>query len=298
MTYSIIARDSRTGEMGVACETQAFAVGSSVPWAQPGYGVIATQSMGEPMYGELGLDQLRSGLTAEEALTALRSVDPHPERRQVAMLDADGDLAVYTGEGCVAEAGHAIGEDCSAQANMVTGPAVWESMVEAYMGSRDSLPNRLMRALEAGEAAGGDFRGKRSAAIIVVRARRTGRPWRDQLVDLRVDDHPEPVAELDRLVRKSEVYHQAIGAFEQALNGQAAEGAEALDALDPAALDEPDLLLWKALTLAYAERDAEAAALLRDLQDRAPQFIEAARRFGPAGLMPDAQVLERVLPEG
>lgn len=297
MTYSIVARDPRTGEMGVATQTQALAVGASVPWALPGYGVIATQSMGEPMYGDLGLDMLRGGLTAPEVLAALRSVDPHPARRQVAMVDANGGMDVYTGEGCVAAAGHRLGEHCGALANMVTSSAVWDGMVDAYETTTGSLAERLMAALHAAEAAGGDFRGRRSAALLVVRQQRTGRPWRDMVVDLRVDDHPEPVVELDRLLDQSSRYHRVVAAFERALDGEAVAAVVDLDRMreeDPHT--EPDLLMWRAIVLGLAGREDEARALLAELAACAPAFVEAARRFGPVDLVPDPSLLDRILP--
>ncbi|MFA9431611.1 DUF1028 domain-containing protein [Egicoccus sp. AB-alg2] len=299
MTYSIVARDPRTGQMGVATQTQALAVGASVPWALPGYGVIATQSMGEPMYGELGLDMLRGGLTAPEVLAALRSVDPHPERRQVAMVDAAGGIDVYTGDDCVAAAGHRLGDNCVALANMVTGPAVWERMVEAYESTTGPLSRRLLKALHAAEDAGGDFRGRRSAAVLVVRAERTGRPWRDQVVNLRVDDHPESLLELERLLDQSSRYHRVVAAFELALNGHAEAAVVDLDRMreeDPT--EEPDLLMWRAIVLGLAGREDDARAIFRELEECAPPFVEAARRFGPAGLVPDRDLLARLLPDG
>ncbi|MEX0659608.1 MAG: DUF1028 domain-containing protein [Egibacteraceae bacterium] len=297
MTYSIIARDAETGEMGIACQSQAFAVGSSVPWALPGYGVIATQSMGEPMYGELGLDGLRAGLTASEALTALRSVDPHPERRQVAMIDGRGVADVYTGEACIPAAGHCIGDQCVALANMVAAEWVWQAMAAAFEATSGPLAARLMTGLHAAEEAGGDFRGRRSAAVLVVRAHRTGRPWRDQVVDLRVDDAEDPLAELDRLVDSNERYHQVVTAFERALDGDPEGGAALLDGLDTEDPDaEPDLLMWRGTVLALAHREDEAAALFASLDRVAPQFVEAARRLAPSGLLPAPDLLTRVLP--
>jgi uncharacterized Ntn-hydrolase superfamily protein len=297
VTYSIVARDPRTGEMGVATQTQALAVGASVPWAAPGYGVIATQSMGEPMYGELGLDMLRGGLTAPEVLTALRQVDPHPERRQVAMVDTDGGLDVYTGSGCVAEAGHRVREDCAALANLVASSAVWEDMVDAFEEAEGSLASRLLDALHAGEAAGGDFRGRRSAALLVVRAQRTGRPWRDQVVDLRVDDAEDPLGQLDVLLDRSQRYHRVVAALDLALAGRAEEACADLDRMaeeDPGR--EPDLLMWRALAIGLAGREDAARAAVAELQQAAPEFVEALRRFGPAGLVPDPELLDRILP--
>ena len=285
--------------MGVATQSQAFAVGSSVPWALTGFGVVATQSMGEPMYGELGLGALRSGLTAAEALTALRSVDPHPERRQVAMVDSYGGIDVYTGEACVAEAGHARGDGCAALANLMATEGVWDVMVAAYEATGGPLERRLLAALQAAEADGGDLRGRRSAAMLVVRAERSGRPWQDQLVDLRVDDHPEPLDELERMVDYAWRYRRTAEAFELALDGH---GDRALDRLEQAAFDpasdvevEPELVLWRAIALGAADRTGEARTLLAQLAEVAPAFVESARRFGPVRLV-DPELLDRVLP--
>jgi uncharacterized Ntn-hydrolase superfamily protein len=295
MTYSIIARDPDTGQMGVATQSQAFAVGSSVPWAAPGFGVVATQSMGEPMYGELGLDALRAGLTAAEALRALRSVDPHPERRQVGMVDANGAFAVYTGEACVAEAGHLVGDLCASLANIVRGPRVWEAMVEAYQGTSGWLPGRLVRALEAAEAAGGDERGRRSAAVLVVQAERSGRPWRDSVTDLRVDDDPDPVGRLGHMVEHNRRYHDTVAAFELALDGDARAVDRLPELVDPTA-EDVDLLLWRAIVLATAGRVAEARRLGDEIARRAPGTATVARRFGDVALV-DPDLLARIVPE-
>lgn len=297
MTFSIVARDPETGLMGVATQTQALAVGSSVPWAVPGYGVIATQSMGEPMYGELGLDLLRNGLKATEVLAALRTIDDRPERRQVAMVDVSGELAVYTGDECVAAAGHRVGEGCVALANMVAGPEVWNGMVERFEATEGPMTYRLLAALRAGEDAGGDIRGHRSAAVLVVRRERTGRPWRDQLYNLRIDDDRDPLARLGELVDRSIRYHQVVEAFERALDGEAIEAAEMLD-LNRLAIteDDPDLWMWRAVVLGLAGREDEAREVLRDLAASDATFIEVLRRFGPAGLVP-ADLLDRIIPE-
>jgi uncharacterized Ntn-hydrolase superfamily protein len=296
VTYSIVGRDAETGELGVATQSQAFAVGSSVPFALPGHGVIASQSMGEPMYGEIGLDLLRGGFTAQESLTALASVDPHPERRQVGIVDVTGAFAVHTGEGCVEAAGHAVGGDCAALANMVASPAVWSAMVESFEASSGSLAQRLLGALHAAEDAGGDFRGRRSAAVIVVRSTTTGRPWHDTVVDLRIDDDPDPVGELDRLVVKRRRYQDVVRAFGRALDGDAVAADRELEALRPQDPDsEPDQLLWRAVVAALAGRRDAARQMLAALAESAPQFVEAARRFGPAGLVPE-DVLEEILP--
>lgn len=297
MTYSIVARDTETGEVGVATQSQAFAVGNSVPFALPGFGVIATQSMAEPMYGQVGLDLLRGGFTAAESLTALSSVDPHPERRQVAVLDVDGDLAVYTGAGCVEAAGHLQGDNCVALANMVESSAVWTSMVERFENTGGALATRLLAALQAAEESGGDIRGRRSAAVVVVRATTTGRPWRDTVVDLRVDDSTSPIEELDRLMVNRSRYQDVVRAFQLAIDGDPLTADRELEMLRPQdAKDEPDQLLWRALVAALAGREDSARAMLAELRAAHPQFVEVGRRFGRAGIVP-ADLVDRIVGE-
>jgi uncharacterized Ntn-hydrolase superfamily protein len=296
VTYSIVARDAETGEMGVATQSQAFAVGSSVPFALPGHGVIATQSMAEPMYGSVGLDLLQGGFTAQEVLTALSSVDPHPQRRQVAVLGVNGDLAAYTGDSCVEAAGHLVGETCVALANMAASPAVWESMVERFESSGGPLAQRLLNSLQAAEEAGGDFRGRRSAAIMVIRPSTTGRPWHDMAVDLRVDDSADPVAALTDLLVTRARYQDVVRAFQQAIDGDPLTADRELELLRPMDPEtEPDQLMWRAVVAALAGREDAAREMLGELAGTAPQFLEAARRFGKAGLMP-ADVIDRIVP--
>ncbi|SDF28225.1 Uncharacterized conserved protein, Ntn-hydrolase superfamily [Blastococcus fimeti] len=296
MTYSIVARDPETGEMGVATQSQAFAVGNSVPFALPGHGVIATQSMAEPMYGSVGLDLLQGGFTAQEVLTALSSVDPQPERRQLAILGVTGDLAAYTGAQCVDAAGHLVGETCVALANMATSPQVWESMVERFESSGGPLAQRLLTALQAGEEAGGDFRGRRSAAIMVIRATTTGRPWHDMVVDLRVDDAADPITALADLLVTRARYQDVVRAFQLAIDGDPVTADRELELLRPMdAVTEPDQLMWRAVVAALAGREDAAREMLADLESCAPQFLEATRRFGKAGLMP-TEVIERIVP--
>jgi uncharacterized Ntn-hydrolase superfamily protein len=296
VTYSIVARDAETGEMGVATQSQAFAVGNSVPFALPGHGVIATQSMAEPMYGSVGLDLLQGGFTAQEVLTALSSVDPQPQRRQVAVLGVNGNPAAYTGDQCVDAAGHLIGDSCVALANMAASPAVWEAMVERFENSGGPLSQRLLSALQAAEEAGGDFRGRRSAAIMVIRPSTTGRPWHDMAVDLRVDDSRDPVAALADLLVTRARYQDVVRAFQQAIDGDPVTADRELELLRPMdATTEPDQLMWRAVVAALAGREDAAREMLGELASCAPQFIEAARRFGKAGLMP-ADVIDRIVP--
>ncbi|WP_432546848.1 DUF1028 domain-containing protein [Kineococcus sp. SYSU DK004] len=297
MTCSILARDAGTGEIGVATQSQALAVGNSVPFAQVGVGVVATQSLTEPMYGRVGLDLLGSGLTVDECLQALRAVDPHPERRQVAVMAVGGEASVYTGEACVGEAGHAVGRDCIALANMAASADVWTSMRQCFEDTRGSLTERLVAALHAGEEAGGDVRGQRSAAVVVVRAHGTGRPWHDTVVDLRVDDQEDPLAELGRVVQVRARYQAAVEAFDTAVEGDVAGGDRRLRELhERGALDEPDHVLRRALVAGLAGREDEARDLIGVLRGGAPHWLEVARRFGQAGTVP-GDLVERLLAE-
>jgi uncharacterized Ntn-hydrolase superfamily protein len=288
VTYSIVARDPQTGHMGIATHSHAFAVGSSVPWAEAGVGLIATQSIAEPFYGDLGLALMRGGLTAPEALTALRRIDPYPGRRQVAMVDADGGMEVYTGDECVAHAGHHAGEHHCTLANMMASPESWQAMSEAYLAAEGQpLALRLLDALDAAEAAGGDLRGQRSAALEVVRSTRTGRPWQDRVVDLRVDEHRTPVAELRRLVEFSDNYHRAVRGWELSLDGEPDRAVEVIDEIEGVAADDPDVRMRRGMALALAGREDEAVAVFEELRAHHPQFLRVLRRFPAVGLFPD-----------
>lgn len=206
MTYSIVARDPNTGELGVAVQSCYFSVGAVVPWAEAGVGAVATQSFVDPAYGPLGLALMRKGQSAPEALQALVAADPGEAIRQVAMIDALGRVAVHTGAHCLDAAGHCLGEQVSAQANLMARTTVWGAMIERFSKTSGELATRLLAALDAAEAEGGDRRGKQSAAILIVRAQPTGKVWVDRIVDLRVEDHPDPVNELRRLVDLKRLY--------------------------------------------------------------------------------------------
>src|SRR5436305_6251266 len=201
MTYSIVARDTDTGEFGVAVQSHYFQVGPVVPWAIAGVGAVATQSMVNVSFGPLGLDYMRAGYTAQQALKALLAGDAEPEGRQVALVDANGTVATHTGAKCIPAAGHRTGDGFSVQANLMEKDTVWDAMFEAYTSTKGPLPERMLAALEAAEAEGGDIRGRQSAAILVVTGAPTGRPWEDRVIELRVEDAPDPLVELRRLLR-------------------------------------------------------------------------------------------------
>jgi len=200
-TYSIVARDSATGELGVAVQSHWFSVGAVVPWAEAGVGAVATQSFIDPSYGALGLDLMRAGKSAPEALAALLAADAQRDVRQVGMVDARGRVARHTGRLCIPAAGDQAGAQYVVQANLMERATVWPAMARAFEAATGDLAERLMAALEAAEAEGGDIRGRQSAALLVVKAHSTGRPWADRRFDLRVEDHPEPLPELRRLLR-------------------------------------------------------------------------------------------------
>jgi uncharacterized Ntn-hydrolase superfamily protein len=296
MTYSIVVRDSETRCLGVAVQSHYFAVGRIVPWAEAGVGAVATQSFADPSYGPLGLGLMRDGVTAPEALSELVERDVGRDVRQVAMVDADGNTAAHTGSRCVSAAGDIQGAGLTTQANMMTSRTVWSAMRDTYEQAHGSLAERLLAALDAAEAEGGDIRGRQSAAILIVGAERTERPWEAVLLDVRVDDHPEPLDELRRLVRYSAAY-DAIGKAlftSGAVTGTeevpAAVGEEAL--ADLAAADgvldaNPEAAVWRAVLLARLGRTDEARAAIRELSRGRPELAEFVRRLPEAGLLPE-----------
>lgn len=248
-TYSIVACDPVTGAVGVAVQSHWFAVGPLVPWVRPGVGAVATQSIVEPAYGPRLLNSLEAGKAPQEALDELVALDEQARFRQVAVVSATGDVAVHTGERCVAFAGHERGADYAAQANMMAAPSVWGAMAQAYERASGPLARRLTAALHAAEAQGGDARGKQSCAILVTPAE--GEPWRTS-VDLRVDDHPEPLAELDRLLDLHDAYELASEGDDLAGEGRHAEAGDRYERASRLAPDNHELLFWAGLAAGQA----------------------------------------------
>ena len=298
MTYSIVARDPGTGEMGVAVQSCYFSVGSVVPWAEAGVGVVATQSFVDPSYGPLGLDLMRRGKSASEALRALVTLDPGEARRQVAMLDSAGQVAVHTGRLCVAAAGHRLGEQVSAQANMMRQDTVWDAMVQAFKAATGDLAARLLAALDAAEEQGGDLRGRQSAALLVVGAQATGKPWLDRVIDLRVEDHPDPVKELRRLLQLKRAHDRLNRVFAQASSGQLGAALEEPAVLQQSLPDDQQLLFWHGVLLALAGRLDDARAILDQVYRANPDWAEFLRRLQAVSRLPgDPALLERLLPD-
>jgi uncharacterized Ntn-hydrolase superfamily protein len=295
-TYSIVARDPASGEMGVAVQSHWFSVGSVVTWGEAGVGVVATQSFAEISYGPLGLELMRSGKTAAQALAALLAADPHPEVRQVAMLDRHGNVAVHTGDRCIAAAGHHQGEQYSAQANLMERNTVWDAMAAAYEAASGDLADRLLAALEAAQAEGGDIRGMQSAALLVVPGESAGAPWRERLVDLRVEDAQEPLPELARLLRVHRAYDRMDDGDERLAAGDttgALAEYSAAAALDP---DNAEIRFWQAVTLAQSGHLAEALPIFHHVFTREPRWREVTRRLPAAGQL-DAVLVPQILGE-
>ena len=292
-TYSIVARDPATGEMGVAVQSHWFSVGSIVTWAEAGVGVVATQSLVEPAYGPKGLELMRQGVPAAKALAQLVAADTGRNGRQVAMIDATGAVDAYTGPGAIAAAGHHVGAQYSVQANMMGKPTVWPAMAKAFEAATGSLADRLIAALEAAEREGGDVRGRQSAALLIVKATGSGKPWvgADRLFDLRVDDHPQPVAELKRLVRLQTAYTHANRGDELMTEKKVEEALQEYAASARIAPEIVELPFWQAVTLASIGKEAEAAPIFTAVFAKEPIWAELLARLPAAGLFPDDKAL-------
>jgi len=286
-TFSIVARDPNTREMGVAVQSHWFSTGSVVTWAEPGVGAVATQSMVEVSYGPLGLLQMQQKKTASQALRDLLEKDANREVRQVAMVDANGNIAVHTGERCIAEAGHQTGRQFSVQANMMLKPTVWSAMAAAYETATGSLAERMLSALDAAQSEGGDVRGMQSAALLIVSGESNLEPWKGVLVDLRVEDHPEPLVELRRLYNTQLAYEYMNKGDDLLSKGDA---DAAFTAYDTAANPAPHLLelpFWQAVTLIEAGREEQAFPILKKVISAEPDWLLLIERLPAAGLLRD-----------
>ena len=276
MTYSVVARDPTTGELGVAVQSHYFGVGPVVPWLRPGIGAVATQASVDVGYGPKALDLLAQGSNPATALSQLTQADPQAAVRQVAVVDASGNVATHTGNRCIAEAGHRTGDGWSVQANMMTNPTVPDAMATAFTEATGDLATRLLAALDAAEAEGGDIRGKQSAALVVVSGDPSTPPW-DRVVDVRVDDAADPLVELRRLVDVRAAYRT-------------------FDVDAPALGGNPELRFWQAIGLAAGEgKVAEAREILDRIYAVDDRWRELLRRLPAAGNFPDDPDLLRSL---
>ncbi len=301
-TYSIVARDAVTGEMGVAVQSHWFSVGSIVTWAEAGVGAIATQSFVDPAYGPRGLELMKSGLSAGQALEALLLVDKGRDVRQVAFVDTDGNVAAHTGAKCIEAAGHHVGDGYSVQANMMLNDQVVPAMAAAYESAEGDLADRLMAALVAAQSVGGDIRGKQSAAMLIVKPESTGRSWADRVLELRIEDHPEPIAELERLLTVHRAYEHMnagdVAVEHENLELAMTEYGAAAELLP----GNVEVMYWAAVTLATSGSFDQAAPMFRDVFAADPNWIELTRRLLKPGIIPDTPegqaLVERIVALG
>jgi uncharacterized Ntn-hydrolase superfamily protein len=287
MTYSIVARDPATGELGLAVQSHYFGVGPVVGFAEAGIGAVATQSIVEPAYGPRGLDLMRAGSSAPETLHRLLADDSQEPHRQVAMLDRWGRVAVHTGGKCIQAAGHAVGEQVSAQANLMRDPGVPDAMLAAFRAAAGDLAARLLAALDGAESAGGDIRGRQSAALLVVAAKPGGGPSRERRFDLRVEDDPDPLRELRRLLELKRAYDHVEAGDSLAAEGDMAGALEEYAAARAQRPENPELAFWHGVALAGTGREAEARDALAEAFRAGDQWRELIRRLPAAGLLPD-----------
>jgi uncharacterized Ntn-hydrolase superfamily protein len=295
-TFSIVARDPATGELGVAVQSHWFSVGSIVPWAEAGVGAVATQSFVDPSYGKLGLDLMRTGKSAPDALKALLAGDDGRDVRQVAMIDAHGRVDAHTGAKDIPAAGHIIGKDYSVQANLMLNDKVWPAMSRAFENTRGDLAERMMAALDAAQEAGGDIRGSQSAALIVVTGKPTGKPWVDRVFDLRVDDSAEPLKDLRRLVTLQRAYnHMNAGdlALEQKDYDRALVEYGAGVKLVP---DNAEMAYSYAVALVNMGRLEDSLPLFRRVFAMDKNWVILTPRLAKVGLLPDdPKLIQRIV---
>ena len=286
-TFSIVARDPATGELGVAVQSHWFSVGTLVPWAEAGIGAVATQSFVDPTYGKVGLDLMRAGKSAPDALKALLAGDDGRDVRQVAMIDAQGRVAAHTGDKNIPAAGHIVGKDYSVQANLMLNDRIWPAMSRAFENTKGDIAERMLAALDAAQEAGGDIRGRQSAALLVVSGKTTGKAWADRVFDLRVDDSAEPLKELRRLVTLQRAYnHMNAGdlAVEQKDNDRALAEYRAAAELVP---DNVEMVYWHAVALVNMGRVEESLPLFRRVFAKDKSWAALTPRLAKVGLVPD-----------
>jgi uncharacterized Ntn-hydrolase superfamily protein len=285
VTYSIVGRDEASGELGAAVQSRAFGAGLCVS-ARPGVGAVATQAFTERSYGPRGLDRMADGAAPEDALAELLEADERRDFRQVAFLAADGRTSAHTGAACIPDCGHVSRNGISAQGNMLASPTVWLAAADTFTAAEGTLAERLLTALDAAEEAGGDFRGREAAGLVVVSGDRDEDAWQP-IFDLRVENHAEPLGELRRLHRIAAT-HRRRRDFDESTSLE-----EEVDRAREAGLPE-DHVAFTAAIVAGAHGDLdEAVARLRPLADSDPRWREALDRYVQLGFMPQA-VLDRL----
>lgn len=278
-TFSIVAHDSLTGDVGVAVQSHWFSVGNTVSWAEAGVGAVATQSLVNVSFGPRALDMLKKGFSPQQAMDSLIAGDEGRAFRQVAIVDTKGQVAVYTGEKCIADAGHIQGEGYSVQANMMVNDKVWPAMSKAYENAEGPLAERMTASLQAAQKTGGDIRGQQSAAILVVRGTSSGKEWEDRKVDLRVDDHPQAVDEITRLLKVHRAYeHMNAGdvAIEEGDVDKALEEYGEAQKMFP---ENVEMTYWTAVSLANSDRLEEALPLFKKVFNEDENWVTLTKRI-------------------
>ena len=294
-TFSIVARDPQTGELGAAVQSHWFSTGSLVTWAAPGVGAIATQATVEVSYGPRGLEKLFDGIPPQRVLNDLLAADEGRDVRQVAMVDCEGQVAVHTGSRCIAEAGHQTGEQYSVQANMMLKNTVWPAMAEAFNFTQGNLADRMLAALDAAQAEGGDIRGMQSAAMVVVSGTRTEHPWNETKVDLRVEDHPQPLQELRRLLTLQRAYDSMNTGDELLAQGKMEAAMNAYKKGVDSAPGVRELPFWQAVTMADTGSVKEALPIFAEVFKEDPNWALLLTRLPAAGLMKnDPELIARI----
>jgi uncharacterized Ntn-hydrolase superfamily protein len=284
-TYSIVARDSTTGEIGVAVQSHWFNVGAIVGWGEAGVGVVATQSFVNPSFGLRGLDLLKQGKSPQEALDELIASDEGRDVRQVAILDVKGRVATWTGKNCIDAAGHVNGENFSCQANLMLNDKVWGAMEKAFKETKAPLAERLIASLEAAQDVGGDIRGKQSASIMVWKGTNTGKPWEDKLIDLRVEDSDEPIKEIKRLLEVQRAYeHMNAGDVATEKNDMKLAMEEYNSAMQMFP-ENLEMKYWTAVTLVNNKRLDEALPMFREVFAKDKNWLELIPRLTKNGLL-------------
>ena len=298
-TFSIVARDPATGELGVAVQSHWFSVGPIVPWAEAGVGAVATQSFVDPSYGKNGLELMRSGKSAPDTLKELLAKDEGRDVRQVAMIDAQGRVDAWTGKNDIQAAGHIVGENFSVQANLMLNDKIWPAMAHAFENTKGDLAERMLAALDAAQAAGGDIRGRQSAAIIVVTGNPTGLAWKDRTFDLRVDDSPQPLQELRRLVKLQRAYNH-MNAGDLAVEKKDNEGAlREYGAAEKLVPNSAEMIYWHAVALVNMGRVDESLPLFRRVFAMDRNWITLTPRLPKSGLLPDdPKLIQKIVSVG
>lgn len=294
-TFSIVAYDPATGEFGAAVQSHYFRV-ADVIWAEAGVGVVATQSLVDFAYGPLGLAMMRNGKTATQALNGLLASDSSNAVRQVAMIDRNGNVASHTGSKCIAEAGYHVGKYYSAQANLMLKNTVWDAMAKAFETTTGDLSERLMAALDAAQAEGGDIRGMQSAAILIVSGKPTGQVWRDRLVDLRVDDSPEPLKELRRLLTIQRAYRHEDRGDDYTAAGKTVEAEAEYEEASRLAPDNVELKFWHAVTLATNHQLDKALPIFKEVFKADENWRTLVPRLVKSELLPnDERMIKQIV---